>query len=1005
LWDIKTYDVTTFFANGTNDLILTSPLYHDDLSLVAATLSFPAGGANNSPVFGTTNLLLNPGAETGTLTNWITGGSSNPNVDNGTFDVGINPNTGGYDFYGGSGAHGSLSQTVSLVGNQGITAAMIDNSNLAANISFWEQGLSQGTPSDDANITLTFLGASSNVLTTVNTPVIDSHNNTWSNYVNQYAIPAGTRFIQYTMNFYLNQGGDLDAFVDDNYLSIVQPLSAAAASPTISGPAVYGNLVTTTPNLLGYWPFSVASQANSSVNGYTGTFIGNAAIGPAGSGPALVNGLDNTAVVLDGTNSYVDTTLVGGLSTTGTNANQGSIVAWFKLAALPSNIGHFFSIAGESQTGNDFDLQIETDNELKFYTDSGSATVDTTAFTTNDLNVWHFAAATFTGGTSRNLYLDGQLVASSTPGSHNPATGGTFAMGYSDAFSGRYFSGNLDEIAVFNRQLTGSEVTNFYAAAVLPAFSSPAQNVTVTNGDPVSFTITASGATPLFYQWQKNGINLADGGNISGSDTNTLNLSVTSTNDDGNYFVIITNAYGSVTSSVVTLTVIVPVGGSTNVSATNLIVLHTFSTLNSSTNADGAVPQANLILSGNTLFGTAYYGGTSGYGAVFKVNTDGTGFTNLYSFTNGSDGAYPSAGLILSGNTLYGTASAYLLGGKWGTVFAINTNGTGFTNLYNFTAGRDGGYPVGSLILSGNTLYGTAAGAGRSPYGTIFAVNTNGTGFANLYSFTDGSDGAYPNAELILSGNTLYGTALQGGSSGYGTVFAVNTNGTGFTNLYTFTNGNDGANPVDSLILSGGTLYGTAANGGSSGYGTVFAVNTNGTGFTNLYTFTDGNDGAHPDAGLILSGNTLYGTARNGGTNNEGTVFAVNTNGTGFTNLYGFTDGGDGANPQASLILSGNILYGTAANGGTNGEGTVFGLMISNSGPSPVQIISPQVSGGNFNLSFQSVNGQGYTLYYNDNLATTNWLPYTNVSGNGGTLQLSVPVTNSAQRFFRISEP
>jgi hypothetical protein len=72
---------------------------------------------------------------------------------------------------------------------------------------------------------------------------------------------------------------------------------------------------------------------------------------------------------------------------------------------------------------------------------------------------------------------------------------------------------------------------------------------------------------------------------------------------------------------------------------------------------------------------------------------------------------------------------------------------------------------------------------------------------------------------------------------------------------------------------------------------------------------------------------------------------------------------------------------------------------------SPPQLISTQVSGSTFQLSFQSVNGQSYTLYYNNNLATTNWLPYTNVTGNGGTLQLTVPVTNSAQRFFRISQP
>jgi hypothetical protein len=72
---------------------------------------------------------------------------------------------------------------------------------------------------------------------------------------------------------------------------------------------------------------------------------------------------------------------------------------------------------------------------------------------------------------------------------------------------------------------------------------------------------------------------------------------------------------------------------------------------------------------------------------------------------------------------------------------------------------------------------------------------------------------------------------------------------------------------------------------------------------------------------------------------------------------------------------------------------------------SPLQIVSPQVTGGSFNLSFATVNGQSYTLYYNDNLGTTNWLPYTNVSGTGGTLQLSVPMTNTVRRFFRVSQP
>ncbi len=389
--------------------------------------------------------------------------------------------------------------------------------------------------------------------------------------------------------------------------------------------------------------------------------------------------------------------------------------------------------------------------------------------------------------------------------------------------------------------------------------------------------------------------------------------------------------------------------------AQTFTVLHTFTALNNFTNSDGANPYAGLILSGNTLYGTARDGGTNGIGIVFAVNTDGSDFTNLHNFTY-SDGANPYADLILSGNTLYGTTVFYG-SGSVGTVFAINTDGTCFTKLHAF-AGSDGADPGAGLILSGNTLYGvtywggvTNIFNGKMGIGTVFAVNTNGNGFTNLYSFRAGntnssgvlytnSDGANPYADLVLSGNTLYGTASDGGSSGNGTVFAINTDGTGFTVLHTFTalnnsTNSDGADPHAGLILSGNTLYGTALGGGRSGNGTVFAINTDGTDFTNLYSFSarsgsygTNSDGALPEAGLILSGNTLYGTASDGGSSGSGTVFAINTNGTDFTSLYSFTGGSDGANPSADLILSGDILYGTASEGGTNGYGTVFSLTL-----------------------------------------------------------------------------
>src|ERR1035437_7787768 len=146
------------------------------------------------------------------------------------------------------------------------------------------------------------------------------------------------------------------------------------------------------------------------------------------------------------------------------------------------------------------------------------------------------------------------------------------------------------------------------------------------------------------------------------------------------------------------------------------------------------------------------------------------------------------------------------------------------------------------------------AGLGLIPAGRVTAQT-----FTTLHSFTGTyiygikSDGSQPVAGLILSGNTPYGAAGYGGSSGYvgggsygdGTVFAVHTDGTGFTNLHSFTaasgslyTNSDGANPEAGLILSGNTLYGTANLGGSWGNGSVFAVNIGGTGFTNLHTFT-----------------------------------------------------------------------------------------------------------------------------------------------------------------------
>lgn len=379
------------------------------------------------------------------------------------------------------------------------------------------------------------------------------------------------------------------------------------------------------------------------------------------------------------------------------------------------------------------------------------------------------------------------------------------------------------------------------------------------------------------------------------------------------------------------------------------VTAQTFTNLYSFTGgSDGAKPYAGLILSSNTLYGTTSAGGISGSGTVFAMGTNGSAFTTLYAWAGHNYDLAP--GLTLSGNTLYGTRSGtYVLAcSASGAAFKLNTDGSGYTNLHLFVSNdcpygwtnSDGLFPQSALVLSGNTLYGTTLSGGTSTnYGTVFAVNTDGTGFTTLYSFTASSgpantpiinsDGALPYAGLVLSGNTLYGTASAGGGSDYGTVFKLHTDGTGFTPLHSFTRGGDGADPYAGLILSGDTLYGTALGGGSSDYGTVFKLKTDGTGFTTLHSFANGDGAVYPYAGLILLGNTLYGTAYTGGPAGGGAIFAVNTDGTGFTNLYSFTGGSDGANPYAGLILSGSTLYGTTVAGGSSGNGTIFAISLA----------------------------------------------------------------------------
>ena len=325
-------------------------------------------------------------------------------------------------------------------------------------------------------------------------------------------------------------------------------------------------------------------------------------------------------------------------------------------------------------------------------------------------------------------------------------------------------------------------------------------------------------------------------------------------------------------------------------------ILHTFM----GGRGDGAKPFAGLTLSGSTLYGTTQEGDGSIWGTVFSVDTGSNKFTLLHSFVFGpGDGNQPRADLAVSGSSLYGTCSGGGTSGL-GTIFRLDTGSNTVARLHSFIGEPvDGFSPQAGLTLAGSTMYGTTQLGGVSTWGTVFRLDATTNAFTLLHSFTDEfGDGSRPLGGLILSGSTLYGTTQQGGALGKGTVFSIDAASSQFALLHSFAGGvADGDGPVAGLTLSGSTLYGTTAGGGTSGKGTLFSLDINTNKFTLLHSFTGGTvDGADPVAGLTLFGSTLYGTTQGGGVSALGTIFSFDTARSAYKRLHSFAGGaGDGA--------------------------------------------------------------------------------------------------------------
>jgi uncharacterized repeat protein (TIGR03803 family) len=437
---------------------------------------------------------------------------------------------------------------------------------------------------------------------------------------------------------------------------------------------------------------------------------------------------------------------------------------------------------------------------------------------------------------------------------------------------------------------------------------------------------------------------------------------------------------------------------------------------------DGESPQAPLLQATNGVFyGTTFQGGSVGEGTIFQITSNGV-FTSLYSFTNGSDGNFPAAGLTLGADeNLYGTTMMgggppnYGYNGDVGVFFDMTPQGS-FTVLDYFSISTGPEKPRGNLLLWTNgDFYGTTYSGFNVregyAFGTIFQMTPQGE-LTTLYSFTNGFDGAYPQAGLSLGADgNFYGTATAAGSpvldvfptptNNFGTIFKVTPSGV-LTPLHHFTNGMDGGVPMCQLVqLAGGNFYGTASTGGTNDHGTVFMVTPSGS-FAPLYSFTNGIDGAAPNAGLAIGpdGN-LYGTAAAGGAYGLGTIFEITSNG-GFTALYSFQGAIDGSTPVAPLVLGtdGNF-YGTTSLGGAANDGAIFKLVLSTTpAPSFTSIIPGPAS---ITLSWNTVPGQLYQLQVSANLSQNAWANLgAPVNGTNGAASFADTNVGYVQRYYRV---
>jgi len=355
-----------------------------------------------------------------------------------------------------------------------------------------------------------------------------------------------------------------------------------------------------------------------------------------------------------------------------------------------------------------------------------------------------------------------------------------------------------------------------------------------------------------------------------------------------------------------------------------------FSIVRSSDNLTlGVTPEGSLTTDGSTIFGRVQNGGKYGGGVTFSIGSGIPVYNVLHNFGGTEDIAYPRHdAMIIAGDMLYGMVmgnDTTDLGG----IFAHDKSGNNYRVLHRFTGGaQDGKKPHSCPRLNpeDGMLYGMTELGGANDTGTLFRINTDGTGFELLHSFSTDTDGSNSHGAVTFNGSILYGVALKGGASSKGTVFSFNTADYTYNVVHAFAGApGDGASPEHSnALLINGRLYGTTTKGGANDDGAIWTMLTDGTDYKLLYSFKGSTDGSCPLGSLMYdsSSSTFYGL--NSGYNGGGaTLYSLTMSGV-FTTLHNFDSS---LTCIDNVILLNGYLWGMARS--SDGSGSINWVIFS----------------------------------------------------------------------------